>query len=116
MKYSLTFIILFITTFTLGQQITYTKWKEDAKTEIRLLPKFGNAPKTKEQKAADQKLIETYLAQEGTSRKASDLLVKLGFDYLYKNDLKTAMFRFNQAWLLDPKNENAFWGFGAIYF
>jgi tetratricopeptide (TPR) repeat protein len=25
------------------------------------------------------------------------------------------MKRFNQAWLLDPKNENAYWGFGAIY-
>lgn len=56
------------------------------------------------------------LAQEGTNLKASELLVKRGFDYLYKKDFKTAMFRFNQAWLLDPKNENAFWGFGAIYF
>jgi tetratricopeptide (TPR) repeat protein len=26
------------------------------------------------------------------------------------------MYRFNQAWLLNPKNENAYWGFGAIYF
>ena len=25
------------------------------------------------------------------------------------------MYRFNQAWLLNPENENAFWGFGAIY-
>jgi tetratricopeptide (TPR) repeat protein len=26
------------------------------------------------------------------------------------------MYRFNQAWLLNPKNENSYWGFGAIYF
>lgn len=26
------------------------------------------------------------------------------------------MYCFNQAWLLDPKNENVFWGFGAVYF
>jgi len=26
------------------------------------------------------------------------------------------MYRFNQAWLLDPKNENVFWGFASIYF
>jgi len=116
MKYSITFIILFITAFAFGQQINYSTWKEEAKTEIRLLPKYGNVTKTKEQKEADQELIKSYLAQEGTYRKASELLVKRGFDYIYKNDLKTAMFRFNQAWLLDKKNENVFWGYGAIYF
>ncbi|MFD2162486.1 tetratricopeptide repeat protein [Paradesertivirga mongoliensis] len=116
MKYNITFILLFITTLAFGQQITYSGWKEEAKTEIRLLPKYGNAIKTKEQKASDQELIQTYLKQAGTNRKASELLVKLGFDYLYKQDLKTAMYRFNQAWLLDPTNENVFWGFGAIYF
>lgn len=26
------------------------------------------------------------------------------------------MYRFNQAWVLDPKNENSFWGFASIYF
>jgi len=25
------------------------------------------------------------------------------------------MYRFNQAYLLDPKNENIYWGYGAIY-
>ncbi len=25
-----------------------------------------------------------------------------------------AMLRFNQAWLLNPKNYSAFWGFGAV--
>lgn len=25
------------------------------------------------------------------------------------------MYRFNQAWLLDPKNANVYWGYGAIY-
>src|ERR1019366_9032346 len=49
-------------------------------------------------------------------RKASEILIRLGFNYLYKGDLKTSMFRFNQAWLLDPENENVYWGFGAIYF
>jgi tetratricopeptide (TPR) repeat protein len=26
------------------------------------------------------------------------------------------MKRFNQAWLLDNKNENAYWGFASVYF
>jgi Tfp pilus assembly protein PilF len=115
MKYILTIIILFSTNVIFGQQITYSDWKKEAKTEIRLLPKYGNAVKTKEQKEADHEFIKTCLDQAGTSRKASDLIVKRGFDYLYKHDLRTAMYRFNQAWLLDPTNENVFWGFGAIY-
>ncbi|MGS0748310.1 tetratricopeptide repeat protein [Halpernia sp. GG3] len=116
MKYYISIIILFFFIFTFGQQQNYSKWKEDAKTEIRLLPKYGNHIKTQEQKEADEELIKTYLAQEGSHRRASELLVNLGFKYLYKNDLKTAMYRFNQAWLLDPTNEDVFWGFGGIYF
>lgn len=115
MKYSITFFLILLTSIIYGQQISYNDWKNAAKTEIRLVPKFGNVIKTKEQKEADQELIKTYLAQQGTHRKASEVLVGLGFNYLYKGDLKTAMFRFNQAWLLDPTNENSFWGFGAVY-
>lgn len=100
----------------LGKNCSYGAWKEDAKTNIRLLPKYGNAVKTKEQKEADERLIKEVLALDGTHRKASDSLIKHGFDYLSIGDLRTAMYRFNQAWLLDPQNENVFWGFGAIYF
>ena len=97
-------------------KIAYEEWKDEAKLNIRLFPKFGGAVKNEEQKKADQELIETYTKQQGTRHKGSEVLVKLGFDYFYKGDLRTAMYRFNQAWLLDPKNENAFWGFASIYF
>jgi Flp pilus assembly protein TadD len=116
MKYTIILIFLLISTLTFGQQIIYSNWKKEAKTEIRLLPKYGNAVKTKEQKTSDQELIKAYVEKAGTNRKASELLIKQGFDYLYKQDLKTAMYRFNQAWLLDPTNADVFWGFGAIYF
>jgi tetratricopeptide (TPR) repeat protein len=112
----ITIIFLLISAVSIAQQSSYSSWQEDEKTNIRLLPKYGNAPKTDEQKASDQELIDKYVAQEGTRLKGSELLVKLGFDYLYKRDFKTAMYRFNQAWLLDPENPNVFWGFGAIYF
>jgi tetratricopeptide (TPR) repeat protein len=115
-NYLLTISFLLISTFLFGQQISYTSWKEDAKSDIRLLPKYGNVPKTQEQKQADAELIKTYLEKEGSSRKASELLVRLGYSYLYRGDIKTAMYRFNQAWLLDPNNDNVFWGFGAVYF
>ena len=73
-------------------------------------------PKSKELIDEDQKLIDLALKTDGTPRKASEHFVSLGFDYLYRGDLKTAMKRFNQAWLVDHKNENAYWGFGAVYF
>ncbi len=116
MNLIITIIFLLISAVSIAQQSSYSSWQEDAKTNIRLLPKYGNAPKTDEQKESDQELIDKYVAQEGTRLKGSELLVKLGFDYLYKRDFKTAMYRFNQAWLLDPENPNVFWGFGAIYF
>ncbi len=43
-------------------------------------------------------------------------MVNFGFDYLYKGDFATAMKRFNQAWLLNHQNEDAYWGFAAVYF
>ncbi len=99
-----------------GQQLDYSSWKEESKNNIRLLPEYGNVTKSKEQKEADDDFIKLSLQQDGTREKASEHMVELGFSYLYKKDLRTAMYRFNQAWLLNPKNENAYWGFGAIYF
>ena len=116
MKYYITLALFLFSAVTYGQSINYTDWKIAASSDSRLLPKYGNVPKTAEQKEADEKFIKTAIETDGTHRKASDHLVRLGFDYLYRQDLKTAMARFNQAWLLDPKNEDAFWGFGAIYF
>jgi len=116
MKYFLILITTLICRSAFAQQISYEQWKEEAKTEIRLLPEYGNVQKTPGQIEADQELIKTELAQNGTHRKASDALIKIGFDYLYRGNIRTAMYRFNQAYLLDPKNENIYWGFGSIYF
>lgn len=98
------------------KKITYTEWKEEAKNNIRLLPKYGNVSKTDEQKDLDQILIENYIKQEGTRSKAAAVLINTGFKYLSRGDTKTAMYRFNQAWLLDSTHVDIHWGFGAIYF
>lgn len=116
MKYILIILSIFIAQSSFAQQMSYSEWQQEAKSEIRLLPEYGNAEKTKEQKETDDELIKTELKIDTTHRKASEHLVRLGFDYLYRGNLKTAMYRFNQAWLLDPKNEDAYWGFASIYF
>jgi tetratricopeptide (TPR) repeat protein len=115
-KIILKVILLAMSIGVYGQQIDYSSWKEESKSNIRLLPEYGNVTKTKEQKEADDDFIKLSLQQDSTLEKASAHMIDLGFNYLYKRDLRTAMYRFNQAWLLNPKNENAYWGFGAVYF
>ncbi len=114
MKQVLTLMSLFFTSMVLGQQMTIQQWNEEAKTNIRLLPKYGHAQKTEAQKQSDKEFIETALKQDITNRKASDHLISLGFKYLHR-DIKTAMYRFNQAYLLDSTNTDIYWGFGGVY-
>jgi len=116
MRCIFTLVFSLIVASSFAQQISYADWKEEAKTQINLRPEYGNVVKSQGEIDEDNKFIETVLGQDTTRRKGSEHLVDLGFNYLYRGDLKTAMRRFNQAWLLDPKNENAYWGFGAIYF
>lgn len=96
------------------QKITLSQWNEEAKTNIRLLPKYGYATKTETQKKADEEFIDEVLKKDTTNRKASDHLIQLGFKYL-QSDVKTAMYRFNQAFLLDSTNTDIYWGFGDVY-
>ncbi len=114
MKKILTLAIIFISVTTFGQQMTSTQWDEEAKTNIRLLPKYGHIPKTEAQINSDKAFIETVLKQDSTNRKASDHMIRLGFNYLYR-DIKTAMYRFNQAYLLDSTNTDIYWGYGGVY-
>jgi tetratricopeptide (TPR) repeat protein len=44
------------------------------------------------------------------SREAS----MLGWEYYYEGDFDTAIKRFNQAWMFDRENPEAYWGFGLI--
>jgi len=116
LKYLFTAALFFNFSIAHGQRISYDDWNNQAKDNIRLLPEYGHVQKTDEQKRLDENLIEEETKQEGTRRKASEHLISLGFNYLTRGDAKTAMYRFNQAWLLDPANENVYWGFGAVYF
>ena len=97
-----------------SQQMTLTEWNEQAKSNIRLSPKYGHAKKTEEQKSIDKDFVEATLKTYPVIRKASDHLIELGFKYLYK-DVKTAMYRFNQAYLLDSSNIDIYWGYAAVY-
>jgi Flp pilus assembly protein TadD len=111
-------ILLLSISFSLGayaQQPTLKTWKAEAKKDIRLLPEFGGLEKTKDEIAADTRFINS-IAEGGESKSAAaHEMIRIGFNYLYKGDLKTAMHRFNQAYLLNPKNSGIYAGYGAVY-
>ena len=44
----------------------------------------------------------------------SQSAAKLGWQYFYNGDLDTAIKRFNQAWMFNRDNPEAYWGFGLI--
>ena len=50
-----------------------------------------------------------------SEKEASNHMIGLGFQYLNRGDIKTAMYRFNQAYLLNSENSNIYWGYGAVY-
>ena len=97
-----------------AQKMTVAEWDKEAETNIRLLPKYGGKQKTEGQKQSDAEFIAATMKTYTDKRKASDHLIELGFQYLYR-DIKTAMYRFNQAYLLDPSNPEIYWGFGGVY-
>lgn len=118
------FLLFLLATFSCTGSYTQNKpestlsWDQEAQSNIRLRPKYGLVEKTESQKEADKEFVEATLngAQfKGNKRAASDHMIKLGFVYLNRGDLKTAMYRFNQAYLLDPDNPEQYWGYAAVY-
>lgn len=105
-------IILF--SISCSSTTPYEQWKAHAKNNIRLLPKYSGVVKSKEYIEADQRFMKEVTEQFGTKERASYVYSRWGLDYARKGDLKTAMYRLNQAWLLDPKNPEIYHGFGNI--
>src|SRR6188474_763792 len=117
MKFITTILsFLLLTNFSFSQ-INFDKWEEESKTNKRLLPRYGHLPKTTGEIKSDSDYIRQTMAlpQFKTRREASNHVIGLGFQYYYRSDFKTAMYRFNQAYLLDSTNTDIFWGYGAIY-
>ena len=82
---------------------------------INELPMFGHIQKTADQKRANTRYIK-YMTEGGRSREAAaDSAARVGWNMFYQGDCSTAVKRFDQAWLLDPKNQLALWGFAVIW-
>jgi tetratricopeptide (TPR) repeat protein len=66
--------------------------------------------------AADKKFIADVTAHYGSREKASVVWVEQGFVFYRQNNNAMAMRRFNQAWLLNPSNPEAYTGFASVLF
>ena len=80
------------------------------------LPMFGHPKlaRSDSQKQADEAFIRDNALRYKTRQAASSAFAAQGWNSVRARQLDAAMLRFNQAWLLNPKNYSAFWGFGAI--
>jgi len=78
------------------------------------MPMYGGVTKNAEMIAADEKFIADVLKLGYTRASGSDKAVARGWDFVRQHDIPTAMKRFNQAWLLDPDNGDAFHGFAIV--
>ncbi|HWH80158.1 MAG TPA: hypothetical protein VNT76_22420, partial [Candidatus Binatus sp.] len=80
------------------------------------LPMFGQPKivRSEAQKNSDEIFIRDNTLRYKTRQAASNAYATLGWNAVRVKELDSAMLRFNQAWLLNPKNYNPFWGFGAV--
>jgi len=65
-------------------------------------------------KIDDSFVSEVLNSSASSTAEISNDFTSIGFDYLRQDDPDTAIKRFNQAWLIDHNNHNAYFGF-AIY-
>ncbi len=94
--------------------ITQSCHSQEGPPGINDLPMYGQAEKCKEQLEADAAFLAEMDELFVTREAAADDLIKQGWHQYYKDDLKSSMRRFNQAWLLDANNYQSYWGFGNI--
>ena len=92
-------------------------WQTLTETQINLLPMFGQKPKTEKEQIADKIFIENLNLNQTHKdiRYKSDKVVEAGWVNYYSGTLDTAMFRFNQAWLIDSTNIGPYIGFSTVY-
>ena len=82
---------------------------------INEIPMYGEIEKCPELRRSDSLFLTSVLEKTKGDKKTAYIGVSnSAWKAFYANDLLTAIKRFNQAWLIDSTEEQAFWGFGII--
>ncbi len=108
-------ILVSMISSTTVAQIPYRQWQQMEKSNYKLKPKYDNLHPDAEW---SQEMDSFYTAMHehfGNDSIASDHMIQQGFEALYREDPVTAMYRFNQAFLMNQKNTDIYWGYGNVY-
>ncbi len=120
--------ILTILTLTFAGCDNYEAYKNKPVDEVDLLinqrleakhpnlkPMYGDKVKSEEEIAIDKKYVDEMLElHNGDKTKAVKESARDGWYYFFKEKIDTAMFRFNQSWLIDKNYPASYFGFAAI--
>lgn len=82
-------------------------------SDISSVPMYGGYD-SPEFRAANEKFVNTMVAQHGDRAAAAKDALRLANLYVARGDFEMAMKRFNQAWLLHSRNAGAFSGFAML--
>lgn len=93
--------------------LNVNEWNEAYHSNLK--PMYGNKIKSNEEKALDKKYVDFMLTHNnGDTLKAAKKAASRGWYYFFHNIIDTAMFRFNQCWLIDSNYAESYFGFAAI--
>jgi tetratricopeptide (TPR) repeat protein len=86
------------------------------RTDAINLPMYGQPAIVRPEnlKRADEDFVRDATLKYGSREAAGRAMAAQGWEAIRDRKLDLAMQRFNQSWLLSPKNYQAFWGFGAV--
>lgn len=96
-----------------GSDLNVNEWNEAYHSNLK--PMYGNIHKTPEQIANDNEYVNGTLKDNNMDTLAAlKNVTKWAWYYFYHNKIDTAMFRFNQCWLIDSTYPESYFGFAAI--
>ena len=108
-------LLAFGTTPTLAQRKSKkAKSTTTSTAPNRLLPLFGGVSAAQAEQVVGPKFLADIERSFASRAEASKFFSTKGFEYLSENQPDTALYRFNLAWLLDPKNVDAYRGLGVV--
>jgi len=80
----------------------------------RLQPLFGGLTPAQATQLIGEAQLKAIAASFASAAEASAFFANKGYEYLTENRPDTATYRFNLAWLLNPKNADAYRGLGIV--
>ncbi|RPD49520.1 hypothetical protein DNI29_01590 [Hymenobacter sediminis] len=80
----------------------------------RLQPLFGGLAPAQAEQLVGSAYLNQVAGSFASRAEASRFFTTKGYEYLSESQPDTAAYRFNLAWLLDPKNADAYRGLGIV--